>query len=288
MGKKSAALNKIINTRYPQLTVKGKKLGEFVLSNPEKAVFMTTRELAAAVGTSEATVVRFVRQLKFPSYALFIKALRDHIDTELPLIERSRITKPAVTTEEAEFERMIHQDVDNIKAMMQQVDFAQIKKIKKLLKTSEAVHIIGSRLSYTPAYYMGWILAKVRQNVHIYRGSDRTTIDRLIFASPKSVVVVIATSRYPNELIKMGKIAKRHNLKLVLLTDGTSCPLIQFSDHVLLASLKTIPFLGSPVSLMSLINYLVHSLSSDMGDKLKAHQEKLEQAYLENDILFNY
>ncbi len=180
MAKKSAALNKIINTRYPQLTVKGKKLGEFVLSNPEKAVFMTTRELAAAVGTSEATVVRFVRQLKFPSYALFIKALRDHIDTELTLIERSRITKPAVTTEEAEFERMIHQDVDNIKAMMQQVDFAQIKKIKKLLKTSEAVHIIGSRLSYTPAYYMGWILAKVRQNVHIYRGSDRTTIDRLI------------------------------------------------------------------------------------------------------------
>jgi hypothetical protein len=39
---------------------------------------------------------------------------------------------------------------------------------------------------------------------------------------------------------------------------------------------------------MSLINYLVHTLAADMGAELKKHQEKLEQAYLENDILFNY
>jgi hypothetical protein len=64
--------------------------------------------------------------------------------------------------------------------------------------------------------------------------------------------------------------------------------MIQFSDHVLIAPLKTIPFLGSPTSLISLINYLVHILTSDMGKTLKNHQEKLEQAYLENDILFNY
>ena len=86
----------------------------------------------------------------------------------------------------------------------------------------------------------------------------------------------------------MGKLVKRHKLKMVLLTDSSSCPLVQFSDHVLIAPLKTIPFLGSPTALISLINYLVHTLATDMGEKLKPHQEKLEQAYLENDILFNY
>ena len=86
----------------------------------------------------------------------------------------------------------------------------------------------------------------------------------------------------------MGKLAKRHQLKMILLTDSSSCPLVQFSDHVLIAPLKTIPFLGNPTSLISLINYLVHTLATDMGEKLKNHQEKLEQAYLENDILFNY
>ena len=60
---RKTSLNKAIKRYYPELTAKGKLLAEFVLSSPEKAVFMTTRKLAAAVGVSEATVVRFVRQL---------------------------------------------------------------------------------------------------------------------------------------------------------------------------------------------------------------------------------
>ena len=288
MGKKTTSLNKIINTYYPELTSKGKMLAEFVLSKPDKAVFMTTRKLAATVGVSEATVVRFVRQLEYASYALFIKALRELIDIELTLIERSRLANSVVRSDDAEIERIINQDIENIRAMSKNIDLSEVKKIKKILKKSEAVHIVGSRLSYAPAYYMGWTLAKIRKNVNIFKGSDRTTIDRLIFASQKSAVVVIATSRYPNELIKIGKFVKRHKLKMILLTDSSSCPLVQFSDHVLIAPLKTIPFLGSPTSLISLINYLVHTLAADMEEKVKSHQEKLEQAYLENDILFKY
>ena len=288
MSKKTTSLHKIINAHYSELTSKGKVLAEFVLSNPDKAVFMTTRKLAAAVGASEATVVRFVRQLDYASYALFIKALRELIDTELTLIERSRLSNSVIRSEDAELERITNQDIENIRAMAKNIDLAEVKKIRKILKDSEAVYIIGSRLSYTPAYYMGWTLSKIRKNVNIFKGSDRTTIDRLIFASQKSAVVIIATSRYPNELIKMGKLVNRYKLKMILLTDSLSCPLVQFTDHVLIAPLETIPFLGNPTSLISLINYLVHTMAADIGKELKNHQEKLEQAYLENDILFNY
>ena len=217
MVKKITSLNKIINTHYSKLTSKGKMLAEFVLSNPDKAVFMTTRKLAAAVGVSEATVVRFVRQLKYASYALFIKALRELIDTELTLIDRNRLINPVVRSEDAELERITNQDIENIRAMSKNIDLSEVKKIRKILKESEAVYIVGSRLSYAPAYYMGWTMAKIRKNVNIFKGSDRTTIDRLIYASQKSAVVVIATSRYPNELIRMGKLVKRYKLKLILL-----------------------------------------------------------------------
>ncbi|NNL41978.1 MAG: MurR/RpiR family transcriptional regulator, partial [Desulfobacterales bacterium] len=281
MGKKATSLTQVINTRYPELTSKGKVLAEFVLSNPEKAVFMTTRKLAAAVGTSEATVVRFVRLLGYASYASFLDALRKLIDTELTLIDRSKLADYVVRSDDTELERIANQDIENIRAMIKNIDLSEVRRVRKILKESKAVHIIGSRLSYAPAFYMGWTLAKTRRNVNILSGSDRTTIDRLIFASKKSVVVVIATSRYPNELIRMGKLVKRHKLKLILLTDSSSCPLIQFSDHVLITPLKTIPFLGNPTALISLINYLVHALAADMGEELKKHQEKLEQAYLE-------
>lgn len=287
MDKTNISLQKIINEKYESLAAKGKMLAEFVLSNPDKAVFMTTRQLAAAVGISEATVVRFVRQLGFESYSLFIRTLKDLIDRKLTLIERGRLSQPVLDTEDKELDRLIRQDIQNINAMHKDIDFAHAKEIKMTLKTAAAVYVTGARLSYSSAHYMGWTLGKIRENIFILNGSDRTSIDQLVVAPPGSVIVIIATSRYPNELVRMGKLARRRNLKQILLTDSPSCPLVPFSDHVLIAPQKTIPFLGNSVSLISLIHYLLHTLAADMGDAVKDHQEKLEQAYLENDIWFN-
>ena len=287
MDNKDNSLQKIINEKYESLAAKGKRLAEFVLSNPDQAVFMTTRQLAAAVGISEATVVRFVRQLGFESYSLFITTLKDLINRKLTLIERGRLSHPVMDTEDKELDRLIRQDIQNINAMHKDIDFTHAKEVKATLKTASAVYVMGARLSYSSAHYMGWTLGKIRENVFILNGSDRTSIDQMVSAPSGSVIVIIATSRYPNELVRMGKIARRRNLKQILITDSSSCPLVQFSDHVLIAPQKTIPFLGNPVSLISLIHYLLHTLAADMGDAVKDHQEKLEQAYLENDIWFN-
>lgn len=287
MDNKTNSLQKIIQEKYDSFAAKGKILAAFVLSNPDKAVFMTTRQLGSAVGVSEATVVRFVRQLGFESYALFIKALRDFIDRELTLIERGRMAHMVMGSEDKELDRLISQDIQDIRAMHKGFNFSHAKEIRKLLKTASVVYVMGSRLSYSSAHYFGWTLAKIRENVIILNGSDRTSMDRMVFAPSDSAVVIVATSRYPNELIRLGKFAWRQKLKQVLITDSVSCPLVQFSDHVLIAPQTTIPFLGNLVSLFSLMHYLLHTLASDMGETLKDHQEKLEQVYRENDIWFN-
>jgi DNA-binding MurR/RpiR family transcriptional regulator len=287
MTQKPGILQAILHEKYDTLTAKGKRLGDFVLASPDKAVFMTTRQLAAAVNTSEATVVRFVRQLGFNNYAVFINTLRDFIDRELTLVERGRMSHLVAGSDDAELDRLINQDIRSIRAMHKNIDPAVIKAVRNALRSAPAVYVMGSRLSYSSAHYMGWTLSKIRPGVCILNGSDRTSMDQLIFAPPKSVVVVIATSRYPNELVRLGKIPRRQGLSQILVTDSAACPLAQFSDHVLITPQKSIPFLGTPVSMISLIHYLLHTLASDMGEALKQHQEKLDQAYLENDIWFN-
>ncbi|MCG8686270.1 MAG: MurR/RpiR family transcriptional regulator [Desulfobacterales bacterium] len=285
--KKASTLQKIIDEKFETLAAKGKLLAEYVLSHPDKAVFMTTRQLAAAVGASEATVVRFVRQLGFDTYALFIATLRDLIDRELTLIERGELKLPVHGGDDRELDRLVEQDIQNINAMHKSVDVEVVKKIRTAMKAASRIYVMGSRLSYSSAHYMGWTLSKIKDGVTILNGSDSTTMDRMVFAPADSLVIVIATSRYPNELIRLGKIAHRQGMNQVLITDSPSCPLIQFSDHVLVAPQRSIPYLGSPVSLISLIHYLLHTLAGELGEAIKPHQERLEQAYLENDIWFN-
>jgi len=277
-----------IDEKYDSLAGKGKRLAQFILSNPDKAVFMTTRQLgAAAGGVSEATVVRFVRQLGFDTYAQFISSLRDLIDKKFTLVDRGRMTQPITGEEDIELDWLIRQDITNIKAMQNHVDQDRIKAVCKILGQASAVFVMGARLSYSSAHYMGWTLGKIRKNVSILNGSDRTTMDKMILAPKGTTIVVISTTRYPNELIRMGKIALRQGFKQILITDSSACPLAGFSEHVLVAPQATIPFLGNPVGLVSLIHYLLTSLASDMKDEMKAYQKKLEQAYLENDIWFN-
>lgn len=287
MTNPSGFLPATIKEKYNSLTSKGRRLADFVLSSPDKAVFMTTRQLAAAVDTSEATVVRFVRHLGFSNYAVFISTLRDLIDRELTLVERGNMNQLVTESKDANLDRLINQDIRSIRSMHKSLDPVAAQAIRNALKSAPAVYIMGSRLTYSPAHYMGWTLSKIRTRVCILNGSDRTSMDQLIFAPPGAVVVVIATSRYPNELVRLGKIPRRQGLCQVLITDSTACPLVQFSDHVLITPQKRIAFLGTPVSMISLIHYLLHTLASEMGDALKQHQEKLDQACLENDIWFN-
>ncbi len=287
MSSDSPTLEKVIKSTTPHMTPKNKIIADYVMENPQQAVFMTTRQLASASGVSEATVVRFVRQLGFESYAVFIKQLRNHIDTGLTLMERSRITIKAKNGEQNAFTRLVTQEIENLSFLSKNMDMDEADKIITRLSEASRVLVIGSRLSYSLANYMGWTMTKVRQDITILKGSDRTTIDWLAIAPENTVVVIVATSRYPNELIRVGKMVRRQGHSLILLTDSSSCPLLQFSDHSLIAPMLTIPFLGSITSLSCLINYLVHALAKKRGDDLNEHQEKLEQAYLENDILFN-
>ena len=274
-----------IEAREPELTPKGKKLARFILENPTKAVFLATRDLADKAGVSEATVVRFVRQIGYSTYSEFKNELRKHIDSELTLIERKEMT--ISETEKNGLEQTVAQEIDNLKALLESVDRDQARKIVELLSSPASVYIVGSRLSYHAAYYMGWAMTKIRKDVNILKGSDRTSLDWLTVAREESVVVIVAISRYPNELIRVGKYAKQLGMKLVVIADSIACPLIQFSHYHLVTRPKTIPFYESSSSMLCLIIHLLNEVIKKKGNDVQTHQENLEKAYRENDILFN-
>lgn len=282
----SMALESIIQGKKDGMTPKQNIIADFIMNHPHRAVFMTTRELAENCSTSEATIVRFVRYLGYESYAAFIRELRHHLDSSLTLLDRGRIQVES-GQETHPLTQTIDEEMANLSLLGRTIQPDQAEKIVARLCSAKRVITIGSRLSYSLAVYMAWTMMKIRQDVILKNGSDRTTIDYLAVAPDNTVVVIIATSRYTNELIRIGRMAQRSSLDLIVLTDSASCPLIPFSRHHLIAPLHSLPFLGSITALSCLINFLVHAMARQQGENLSVHQQKLEQAYLENDILFN-
>jgi DNA-binding MurR/RpiR family transcriptional regulator len=272
--------------RLDSLTPKGKILGNYIIQNPRKAVFMTTKELSEACGVSEATVVRFVGQLGFGGYSEFLQALRDFVDSGLTLPDR--VDLPGMKGPGTDLlHRVVFEEMNNLRQFYETIDLKVLGRIVDQLHGSPAVYVIGSRVSYTFAYYLGWSLTKVRKGVNILKGSDSTAIDWLTNAPDHSLAVIITTSRYPNELIRMGKVARRLNHTLLVITDNGLCPVIPFAHLSLVVPSRSIPLIGYPTTISCIINYLVLELVNQHHPQLKGYQEKLEQIYLENDILFN-
>lgn len=268
------------------LTPKGKILGSYIIQNPRKAVFMTTKELSEACGVSEATVVRFVGQLGYSGYGEFLQALRDFVDSGLTLPDR--VDLPGMKGPGTDLlHRVVFEEMNNLRQFYETIDIAVLGRIVDQLLESPAVYTIGSRVSYTFAYYLGWSLTKVRRGIQILKGSDSAAIDWLTNAPDDSLVVIITTSRYPNELIKLGKVARRLHHQLLVITDNRLCPVIPFAHQALVVPSRSIPLIGYPTTISCIINYLVLELVNRHQPQLKTHQERLEQMYLENDILFN-
>jgi DNA-binding MurR/RpiR family transcriptional regulator len=275
-----------VSARIGSLTPKARLIGEFILDNPRKAIFMTTKELSRATGASEATVIRFVKQIGYGGYSEFLQELRDIIDTELTLPDRVDLTNMNVPESER-IRQAVFSEIDNLKQLAENLDLGTFNRAVDLLYSSHAIYVVGSRFSFTLSYYMGWSLTKIRENVHILRGSDSTCIDWLTIAPKDALVVIFATTRYPIELIRIGKQAKRLGQTLLIITDGALCPLIPFADVSIVAPSRHIPLFGSPTTLACLINLFTVELARRYGASLKTHQEKLEKVYLENDLLFN-
>jgi DNA-binding MurR/RpiR family transcriptional regulator len=277
---------KDIVNRMHTLTPKGKILGSYIIQNPRKAVFMTTRELSEACGVSEATVVRFVGQLGYSGYGEFLQVLRDFVDSGLSLPDRMDL--PGMRGPGSDLlHRVIFEEMNNLRQFYETIDMEVLIRIVEQIQESATVYVIGSRVSFTFAHYLGWSLTKVRRGVHILKGSDSTAIDWLTNAPDQSLVVIVTTSRYPNELIKLGKVARRLQHNLLVITDNTLCPLIPFAHLALVVPSRSIPLIGYPTTIFCIINYLMLELVNRQHPQLKEYQEKLEQMYLENDILFN-
>ena len=123
----------------PSLTPKARILAKYILENPRKAVFMTTKELANTCDVSEATVVRFVTQLGYKGYGLFQQALRDFVDTELTLLDRTDLSgmKDPGTKR---LRRVVFEEMDNLRQFYETVDMDVLNRVVEYLEKKH-VHL---------------------------------------------------------------------------------------------------------------------------------------------------
>ena len=235
-------------------------LAKHVLDNYQGVAFSTVKELAAAAGVSEATVVRFAQALGFKGYPDMQREIRRVVRADMKGTERFKLTyavnEPA---KKGPLSAIIEREIDNISALEKALDLKAFARAAHVLRESSEVMIVGTRSSAPLAHHMWFGLDKIEIAVTRALAVTTETYDRIARMDAKACVVVLGFPRYVRELVDLLEFAKARPLKTIAITDSTFSALR--GDINLHAPVESAAYVASHCAPLILINGLMHEVS---------------------------
>ena len=274
----------IIEDKLPGLSKGHKLIANYILSQYEKAAFMTAQKLGKTVGVSESTVVRFASELGYDGYPALQRALQELMRSKLTAVQRIEVTSGQMNSDDV-LERVLDQDIERIRTTLAGISKADFQRAVDMIVSAKTIYIIGTRSSAAIATFLNYYLSLLFPQVKLVQSTTTSELfERIMRIDEKDVMIGISFPRYSKQTIKALKYASSNGAKVISITDATSSPLAKYADALLLARSDMASFVDSLVAPLSLINALIVAISIRNIDTVTQTFERLEKVWEDFDV----
>lgn len=259
-----------------------KRIAEYILSDYDKAAFMTAAKLGKTAQVSESTVVRFASELGYSGYPAMQKALQELIRGRLTSVQRIRASE----MEEGDLlSRAMHRDVETINATVESIDRAAFTNVVEKLLAAEHVYIVGVRSSAFLAGYLNFYLRLLMDNVILVQHSAAGEIyEQMVHIGPKDVLIAISFPRYSNMVIHAVDMACERGADVIAITDNGMSPLMPYATEALFVQCEALSYVDSLAAPLSFLNALVLAVGHRRRQEVGETFSQLEQVWSKYDI----
>ena len=228
------------------------KLGEFVLSDPAKVVYLTITELARESDTSEASVTRLCRTLGCKGYNEFKMALALDLQQGQP-VEHSG----------DEIDNVVNESVQALQDTAKLLDRTLLESAALALHQAQSVQIYGVAASAILGEYLHYKLLRLGKPAQLFSDMHRAAMNATTL-SKNTLVVAISSSGSTRDLLHVVKLARKQGVRVLALRNTPRSPLASLSDIQLVAAKPEGPLsagaLNAKVGVMLLVELLTTSL----------------------------
>ncbi|MGG5838403.1 MurR/RpiR family transcriptional regulator [Huaxiibacter chinensis] len=230
------------------------KLGEFVLQDPAKVLYLTITELARESETSEASVTRLCRALGCKGYTEFKMALALDVQREHAPVQKGD-----------EIDEVVEESVLALRDTSRLLDRNVLLQAAKALHQARSVSIYGVAASATLGDYLHYKLLRLGKPAQLFSDMHRASMNATSLTS-EDVVVAISSSGSTRDLLHVVKLARQRGARVLALSNTPRSPLTSLSDMLLVAAKPEGPLsagaLNAKVGVMLLVELLAVSLIS--------------------------
>ncbi len=244
-----------------------------VLANPREFVLLNVRDLATALGTDAATVVRIVRGMGFENY----RAFQHHLhETSIAYSTSLDTMRASLLGRNGSFQgarESIEQDLKNLGALRGSVDLQQISAIAARVHAARRILILGGDAATALVLFLEYSLTLL--GLPVFAGTGHGRIAHLTRSAGKNdIVFAISFRRGLRMTVEGFEQARKKGAYCVAIADTLLSPLARLADISFLAAVETPSFGVSYVAPMSLLNALVTECANvRRGQTLKLLRE---------------
>ena len=223
-----------IDQRYDRLTKNQRKVADYLKGNLVNAAFMTITELSSHTGISASTITRFVKALGYTSYSDFQNSVQDIARQEITPVKEFRFWVSEKTDKDVLYDQ-IEEGKKALDNLYSRETYKTMVKACDVINRGRYIYILGSRSTFSMAYFFYHFLKRVKPNVTLIENRNDDISILLQYATAQDVLVVIGYPKYTKFTLQILDFLKELGCKTISITDAITSPLAKRSDYVIVA-----------------------------------------------------
>lgn len=273
-----------INNAHGSLSKGQKLIADYIVSNYDKAAYMTAAKLGETVGISESTVVRFATEIGYDGYPELQKAMQEMIRDKLTSVQRIGVASNRIDSTDM-LSSVLNQDIKLIKRTLEETSSESFNKAVKSIVNARTIYIFAVKSSFALARFLGYYLELIFGNVKIIETTSKTQMYEQLFRIDKQDVLIgISFPRYSSSTMEAMQFASERGANVIAITDSMTSPVTSISDCVLLARSGMASVVDSLVAPLSLINALIVATVAERREEVTQTFKQLESIWDQYDL----
>ncbi len=256
-------------------TLKGtlRDVAEYILQNPSSVIGLSTGEIAALTGTSEAAAVRLAQRLGYRGFReLQINMAYDLGDKTPKVQQEIEAGDDVATLAEKTHSALVEALTDSYRML----DVSALELAVEAMAGARRLILLGQGANTAQVVDLNYNLTKLGLSVIVYVDPYMQTAAASL-CEPGDVVLGISHTGANRDLVEAFLIAKGYGAKTICLTMHPGTPLSRVADITLTAAPKEIVFKGEPFTSRISLMYLVDLLFIGVGLRRREAKRNLQR-----------
>lgn len=270
--------------KIPNMSKAQEKIAKYILLHPNSTPFLTVEKLAKLSGVSIATVTRFVIFLGYKGYPEFLKDTQESMQEQVSKTERIKVDLNKNNDEEKEIYNTFEEDLNNIKATMEDLNLYELRKAVNLLLGAKRIYIVARRSSSVLGIFLKYYLDLMFSNVNLIESVEQIP-KQISEVYDEDVIIGISFEKYARSTVEIYTYLKKQGAATIAITDNMLSPLVPYSDVTLTAASKGANVIESFAAPLSLINTLIACVEKEKKDFFSSNVELLEEAWKKFELI---